>query len=238
MIGAVAVLWIGVVLLMAEVTKNARPVFIVLGGVITLGLGYAWHDYNRKEENKKTGAEQPFMHPGPYDEQNQPVAFGPGVVPPGYPPYNPYFPYHHPGQLGPHSEIETPEMKEMKSKMHEQEMEVQKLKAAMDKVSGSDVASETLAIKIKDMERKLEKQQQQYDELKKQRQGFNPVDLLDRAVNRETHAARKARIKGLWSEHHEIIKVEGVDWWKKKGSSPPNFVKKVSEAHKGPNGED
>lgn len=48
MIGAVAVLWIGVVLLMAEVHKNARPVFIVLGGVITVGLGYAWYDFNRK----------------------------------------------------------------------------------------------------------------------------------------------------------------------------------------------
>ena len=48
MIGAVAVLWIGVVLLMAEVHKNARPVFIVLGGVITVGLVYAWYDFNRK----------------------------------------------------------------------------------------------------------------------------------------------------------------------------------------------
>ena len=58
LIGAVAVLWIGVVLLMAEVHKNARPVFIVLGGVITAGLGYAWYDFNWKQENEKTGAEK------------------------------------------------------------------------------------------------------------------------------------------------------------------------------------
>ena len=65
LIGAVAVLWIGVVLLMAEVHKNARPVFIVLGGVITVGLGYAWYDFNWKRESEKTGAEQePFLPPG------------------------------------------------------------------------------------------------------------------------------------------------------------------------------
>ena len=112
LIGAVAVLWIGVVLLMAEVHKNARPVFIVLGGVITVGLGYAWYDFNWKRENEKTGAEQmPLMHPV-YDEKNQPVAFAPGHVPPGYPPYYPYFPRHHP-----QPEIETHEMKELKSQI-------------------------------------------------------------------------------------------------------------------------
>ena len=55
MIGTVVVLWIGVVLLMAEVHKNARPGFIVLGAVITLGLGYAYYDYSWKEHDEKTG---------------------------------------------------------------------------------------------------------------------------------------------------------------------------------------
>ena len=82
LIGAVAVLWIGVVLLMAEVHKNARPVFVVLGGVITLGLGYAYYDYNWKEENDKTGAEQaPLMHPGlpgPSGPPRPPFGYQPG----------------------------------------------------------------------------------------------------------------------------------------------------------------
>ena len=84
MIGAVAVLWIGVVLVMAEVHKNARPVFIVLGGVITLGLGYAYYDYSWKEDDEKTGAEQaPLMPPGPYGPPRPP--------PPGYPGYHEYY---------------------------------------------------------------------------------------------------------------------------------------------------
>ena len=81
MIGAVAVLWIGVVLLMAEVHKNARPVFIVLGGVITAGLGYAWYDFNWKRESEKTGAEQePFLPPGAAGAPGHPQFFshGPG----------------------------------------------------------------------------------------------------------------------------------------------------------------
>ena len=66
LIGAVAVLWIGVVLLMAEVTKNARPVFIVLGGVITVGLGYAYYDYSWKEDDEKTA-----YHVVEYDKQKE-----------------------------------------------------------------------------------------------------------------------------------------------------------------------
>jgi hypothetical protein len=49
MIGAIAVLWIGVVWLMAETHKNARPLFIVLGCVISVGLAYAWYDFNERE---------------------------------------------------------------------------------------------------------------------------------------------------------------------------------------------
>ena len=72
MIGAVAVLWIGVVLLMAEVHKNARPVFIVLGGVITVGLGYAWYDFNWKREQEKTGLnESAFAALAEYDKQKE-----------------------------------------------------------------------------------------------------------------------------------------------------------------------
>ena len=131
MIAAVAVLWIGVVLLMTEVHKNARPVFTVLGVVITVGLGFAWYDYNRKEENK-TGAEHAhLMHPV-YDEKNQLVAFGLGFVPPpGYPPYHPYFPYHHTGQTGSHAPVETEEMREIKAqqrKMKDLEDSIKELK--------------------------------------------------------------------------------------------------------------
>ena len=88
-------------------------------------------------------------------------------------------------------------------------------------------------------EKKLDKEGSRYEELKRQVQGLNPVDALGRMVGRESQAAKKARIKELWQKDHEITKVENVDWWKKKGSSPPTLVKKVIESHhKGPNGEE
>ena len=76
--------------------------------------------------------------------------------------------------------------------------------------------------------------------MKRQVQGLSPVDLLGRVVGRETAAAKKTRIKELWQKDHEIAKLEGVDWYKKKGQSGPSaYVKKVSETlYKGPKGEE
>ena len=42
--GAVVLLWIGMVMAMNATHNNLRPVFVVLGIVITLGLGYAYYD--------------------------------------------------------------------------------------------------------------------------------------------------------------------------------------------------
>ena len=115
--------------------------------------------------------------------------------------------------------------------MREQERELQTLKAALGKVSDNKVASDTLETKIKDMEKKLDKEGSRYEELKRQVQGLNlnPVDMLGRAVGRESPAAKKARIKELWLKDHEIAKFDNVDYYKKKGQSALSaYVKKVN----------
>ena len=58
--GAVVLLWIGMVMAMNATHNNLRPVFIVLGVVITLGLGYAYYD---------------TVHPSPEEDERERLVF-------------------------------------------------------------------------------------------------------------------------------------------------------------------
>ena len=57
-LGVIAVLWVGTAVVMAEVHKNVRPVFIVLSSVITVGLAYAWYSFNHSDTSDNSDVKE------------------------------------------------------------------------------------------------------------------------------------------------------------------------------------
>ena len=75
--GAVVLLWIGMVMAMNAAHNNLRPVFIALGTVITLGLGYAYYDtvhqsrLTEEEEAEREALQAPQPPQAPQLQQPQ-----------------------------------------------------------------------------------------------------------------------------------------------------------------------
>ena len=57
-LGVIPVLWVGTAVVMAEVHKNVRPVFIVLSSVITVGLAYAWYSFNHSDTSDNSDVKE------------------------------------------------------------------------------------------------------------------------------------------------------------------------------------